>query len=233
MSHLRRLIWHIASRLLILTLVLGLLITGFYYAMNMTNIYIVLKDGMARRAQVVMMTEDMEELRKYFYDSFLNRDSTVQTVVNGTSPYQDYNIVGIHGGPLYQDQGIVKNTDNLIRCMQNPKTFFVSHPDDGWFPLDYDAVVQAAKAYGAALEVNNPHVKYPWRKNCLENIRTYLALCMQYRVPIFVGSDAHDPSQVGNFDEAIALLDEIGFDEDLILNNSEAKFRRFIGMPMD
>ncbi len=95
MKHLRRLIWHIASRLLIVTIVLGLLVTGFYYAMNMTNIYVVLKDGMARRAQVVMMTEDMDELRKYFYDSFLNRDGAVQTVVNGTSPYQAYNIVGI------------------------------------------------------------------------------------------------------------------------------------------
>ena len=95
MKHLRRLIWHIASRLLIVTLVLGLLITGFYYAMNMTNIYIVLKDGMARRAQVVMMTEDVQELRKYFYDSFLNRDGAVQTVMDGTSPYQAYNIVGI------------------------------------------------------------------------------------------------------------------------------------------
>ena len=95
MKHLRRLIWHIASRLLIITLVLGLLITGFYYAMNMTNIYIVLKDGMARRAQVVMMTEDISELKKYFYDSFLSRDAAVQTVVNGTSPYQAYNIVGI------------------------------------------------------------------------------------------------------------------------------------------
>ena len=95
MKYLRRLIWHIASRLLIVTLVLGLLVTGFYYAMNMTNIYVVLKDGMARRAQVVMMTEDMDELRKYFYDSFLNRDAAVQTVLNGTSPYQAYKIVGI------------------------------------------------------------------------------------------------------------------------------------------
>lgn len=95
MKHLRRLIWHIASRLLIVTLVLGLLVTGFYYAMNMTNMYVVLKDGMARRAQVVMMTEEVSELRKYFYDSFLSRDAAVQTVVNGTSPYQAYNIVGI------------------------------------------------------------------------------------------------------------------------------------------
>lgn len=143
--------------------------------------------------------------------------------------FLDYNIVGIHGGPCYQDQGIVKNTDNLIRCMQNPKTFFVSHPDDGYFPLDYEALVSAAKELGVALEVNNAHVRYPWRKNCLANIHTYLGLCMQYRVPIFVGSDAHDPSQVGDFDAAISLLDEIGFDEDLILNNSEEKFRAHIG----
>lgn len=95
MKYLRRLIWHIAFRLLALTVVLGLLVTGFYYAMNMTNIYVVLKDGMARRAQVVMMTEDVSELNKYFYDSFLSRDAAVQTVVNGTSPYQAYNVVGI------------------------------------------------------------------------------------------------------------------------------------------
>lgn len=95
MKYLRRLIWHIASRLMIVTLVLGLLVTGFYYAMNMTNIYVVLKDGMARRTQVVMMTEEAEELRKYFYDSFLSRDAAVQAALNGTSPYQAYNIVGI------------------------------------------------------------------------------------------------------------------------------------------
>lgn len=142
----------------------------------------------------------------------------------------DYNIVGIHGGPCcYEDQGIVKNTDNLIRCMANPKTFFVSHPDDGWFPLDYESVVLAAKEYGVALEVNNAHVKHPWRKDCLKNIHTYLELCMRYKAPVFVGSDAHDPSQIGQFEEAIALLAGIGFDEELIINNSEEKFRSFIG----
>ena len=50
MQYLRRLVWYIASRLLVITLVLGLMVTGFYYAMNVTNINVVLKDGMARRA---------------------------------------------------------------------------------------------------------------------------------------------------------------------------------------
>ena len=124
----------------------------------------------------------------------------------------DYCIVGIHG-TRYENQGIEKNTDNLIKCLQNPKTFFISHPDDGCFPLDYERLVLAAKEYGVALE---------------ENIRTYLDLCMKYRVNVFVGSDAHDPSQIGDFDAALDLLEEFGFDEDLIINTSEEKFRRFI-----
>jgi putative hydrolase len=141
----------------------------------------------------------------------------------------DYNIVGIHG-TCYEDQGIEKNTDNLIQCMANPKTFFVSHPDDGTWPLDYERLVPAAKRYGVALEVNNSTVRGGWKKNCIQNIHTYLDLCMNYRTNIVVGSDAHDPGQVGRFDEAIALLDEFGFDEELIINNSEEKFRAFIHM---
>lgn len=139
----------------------------------------------------------------------------------------DYCIAGIHG-TCYETKDIRTNTDNLLKCMANPKTFFVSHPDDGYFPLDYERLVLGAREYGVALEVNNSHVKYPWRKGTLENIKTYLELCMKYRVAIFVGSDAHDPSQIGCFDEAVSLLDEIGFDEELIINNDEDKFRSFI-----
>ncbi len=139
----------------------------------------------------------------------------------------DYNIVGIHGN-CYEDQGIDKNTDNLIRCMMHPKTFFVSHPDDGGFPLDYERLVLTAREQGVALELNDAHIRNPWMKDCLENARTYLKLCMKYRTNVFVGSDAHDPSRVGCFDTAIALLEELGFDEDLIVNNSLEKFEDFI-----
>lgn len=95
MKYLRRLIWHVASRLLIITLVLSLMVVAFYYAMNMSNMYVVLKDGMARRAQVAMMQEDASELTKYFSQRFMDTDPVVQSVRMGTSPYEDYNIRGI------------------------------------------------------------------------------------------------------------------------------------------
>ena len=140
----------------------------------------------------------------------------------------DYCIVGIHG-TCYETRDAEENTDNLLKCMAHPKTFFVSHPDDGYFPLDYERLVLGAKQYGVALEVNSSHIRNPWRMGTLENTRCYLELCMKHHVPVFVGSDAHVPSQIGDFDAAIALLDEMEFDEELIINNDEEKFRQFIG----
>ena len=64
MRYLRRLIWFIASRLLVILLVLGLLTVAFYFSMNATNIYIIIKDGMARRAQVIMMDEPVSQLEE-------------------------------------------------------------------------------------------------------------------------------------------------------------------------
>ena len=130
----------------------------------------------------------------------------------------DYAIVGIHG-LCYQNEGTDGNTTNLIECMKNPKVKLVSHPDDDHTPLDYPRLVQAALQYHVALEVNNSSlVKKDQRLNCYQNYRTMLALCQQYRVPIVVDSDAHDPSWVGRQDLACALLESVGFDEELVLN---------------
>ena len=51
---------------------------------------------------------------------------------------------------------------------------------------------------------------------------------MEYGVPVIVDSDAHDPDAVGNFSHAIKLLDEVGFDEQLILNNDLQKTKLFL-----
>ena len=140
----------------------------------------------------------------------------------------DYGIVGIHR-VCYTDEGIVKNTDNLIQCMAHPKVRFVSHPDDSHTPLDYPALVSAAIELGVALEVNNSSfLKLEKRLGCLDNYRTMLSLCMDLRCPIVVDSDAHDPSRVGKFDEAVKFLEEVGFDPALIVNADETRVRQFI-----
>ncbi|MGI6006112.1 MAG: phosphatase [Ruminococcus sp.] len=140
----------------------------------------------------------------------------------------DYAIVGIHK-ECYEDEGKEKNTRNIIECMKNEKVHFVSHPDDDHHPLDYEMLVKAAKQYKVALEVNNSSlVKKNRRLNCYENYRTMLSLCQKYRTAVIVSSDAHDPSWVGEFTLACQLLEQVGFDEDLVLNNGVEKIKKFI-----
>lgn len=140
----------------------------------------------------------------------------------------DYAIVGIHR-QCYENAGVVKNTENLISCMKHEKVFFVSHPDDDNTPLDYEKLVIAAKKYNVALEVNNSSLlKKNQRLNCVDNYKKMLNLCNQYGVHIIINSDAHDPSCVGDFSEADKLLNEVRFDNELILNTSIDKFKKFI-----
>jgi hypothetical protein len=96
MKYLRRIVWFFASRLLVVCLILGLIMTVFYYAMNLSNIQIVLKDGMASRAKYVMgMDNTRKELEKYFLTVCLENDPDILQTDEGNSPYKDYNVRGI------------------------------------------------------------------------------------------------------------------------------------------
>lgn len=95
MEKLRRFVWYLAGRLLLLLAVFSLCVVTLYYAMNATNIYIVLKDGMAKRAQVIMMDESPEELTKFFQGSYLQRDENLMLAIDGKSPYTYYTVRGI------------------------------------------------------------------------------------------------------------------------------------------
>lgn len=140
----------------------------------------------------------------------------------------DYAAAGIHG-QCYEDEGVVGNTDTVIHCMEDPKVRFISHPDDGNFPLDYPTLVQGAKEYGVALEVNNSSLRKPtMRPGCVENYERMVPLCMEYGVPIIVNTDAHDPSAVGDFAHARALLERLGVPDELIVNNDLEKLKRFL-----
>ena len=140
----------------------------------------------------------------------------------------DFAIIGIHG-ECYQDAGKEENTKNVISCMKNPKVKAVSHPDDDHTPLDYEKLVQGAKEYGVALEVNNSSfLKTDKRLNCIENYRTMLKYCEKYRVPIVINSDAHDPSAVGKLDIAKNFIESTGFDERLILSTNPEKLLKFL-----
>ena len=93
-----------------------------------------------------------------------------------------------------------------------------------------DQRIPSLRELGVLLEVNNSSlVKKELRLNCYDNYRRMLRLCEAYRVPVYLASDAHDPSGVGQFDLADALLREVGVDESLLLNRDTGRFLNLIG----
>ena len=90
MKYVRRFMSWLASRLLAVTLILALAVTVFYYAMNMANIQVVLKDGMAARVKAQMGMTDGTDLSKFFVTESISYDE------KSLSPtYDGYNIRGI------------------------------------------------------------------------------------------------------------------------------------------
>ena len=88
MKYLTRLVWYGVTRLLALCLALGLIIMAFSLAMNASNVYIILKDGLARRCQVVMQGAEEDGLNVYFSEGCLRSDPALSIARNGSSPYQ-------------------------------------------------------------------------------------------------------------------------------------------------
>jgi len=91
-KYVRRLMWFIASRLLIVTLLVSIMVCGFYMCMNSGNIYVVVSDGLDKRVEVVLTREDSAELSSYFHSDFLKADPVLNLAFTDSSPYVNYNI---------------------------------------------------------------------------------------------------------------------------------------------
>ena len=92
MVYIRRLIWFVAMRLILVCVLAGMLICGFFMCMNMANVYVLLDEGLEKRVEVILTQEDAEELNKYFHYDFLSADPALKGAFDGTSVYQDYTI---------------------------------------------------------------------------------------------------------------------------------------------
>lgn len=121
-----------------------------------------------------------------------------------------------------------ENTDAVVAAIMNPDIDIIGHPDDGVFELDYPTIVAAAKQYHTLLEINNNSLAGKMRLNADRNTRYMLELCAEQGVPVVADSDAHDPSYVGRLGAALALLEEVSFPRELIMNLSAEKMKAFI-----
>ena len=140
----------------------------------------------------------------------------------------DYAIISMHS-PNYQSGSAEENTLAYVNAMRHPHIKIVGHPEDVKFPIDFEALIVAAKHFGVAIEINN-HSLSPegYRGDVRKNVKTILELCEKHACPVVLSSDSHGVQQVGNFEYALELVNGCNFPKELILNYSLERYKNFI-----
>lgn len=128
----------------------------------------------------------------------------------------DLIIAGFHESVL-APQDKETNTRTLIATIASKKNHIISHPGNPKYPIDIQAVAEAAAQHRVALEINNSsfiHSRIGSEPNC----RLVAQAVKEAGGLIALGSDSHIAYSLGNFDQALRILQDIDFPEDRILN---------------
>ena len=159
--------------------------------------------------------------------SYMDMDATLDLPENRLEKMEIV-IASRHGGGFACDETNYAQT--LLNAMENPYIDILGHIARTSFTLtdeEYDIIAKTAKEKGKLVELN---------ENCFgkkipafaENSRKLMLACKKHGTPIVVNSDAHFCTYVGKFNKAVALLEEIEFDEELVMNTSLDKFMGYI-----
>ena len=115
-----------------------------------------------------------------------------------------------------------EHTSCWLAIAENPLVDVIGHCGDPRYAFDLDTVIPAFGQFGKIVEINSHSFK--GRAGSDVGCRQVALACMKYQVPVVVSSDAHFVDHIGHFDEALAMLTQIGFPEELILNADKKRF---------
>ncbi len=121
---------------------------------------------------------------------------------------------------------VKKHTEGWLNVVKNPHVDCVGHAGNPVFACDYEALVKACARYQKVIEINSNSFRV--RPGSDSNCRVIARLCREYQVPVLVSSDAHILYSVGEHRDAVGMLEEIGFPEELVLNADEGRIRDYI-----
>lgn len=124
-----------------------------------------------------------------------------------------------------------QNTKAMLEAIKNPWINIIGHPDDNRYPVDFEAVVKAAHDNNTLIELNNASLKPGGpRTGTWDNDRKMLEMCKRYGTHITISSDAHVEEDIGNFEYALQIIEEMDFPERLIASTDYDKLSSFLNI---
>ncbi len=138
-------------------------------------------------------------------------------VPDGVLKNLDIVIASVHN-PVYKDLGTEDNTSAYIKVIENPYVDIIGHSGNPECQFDIEKVVKYARDLNKFIEINEN--TFNIRKKNVDICREIALCAKKLGAQIVVNSDAHFALNIGCFDNAVSLLEEIDFPEELIANRS-------------
>ena len=134
----------------------------------------------------------------------------------------DYAIASVHIKTFCNAATPDQNTAMYIHALEHPKVLILGHIGRLGIEFELDPVLQAARDLGKLVEINNSTLGFGPAAH--ERCRHIAQRCAELGCSVSLGSDAHISYQVGRLDQALAMLEEIDFPQELIATRSREAF---------
>ena len=139
----------------------------------------------------------------------------------------DIVLAGFHP-PCFNGGSVAENTRAMINAIKNPLVDIIVHPGNPQYPIDLEEVIAAVREYDTILEINNNSLSDGVRKGSKENCILIARELARWNLPVSIGSDAHYVDRVGEFENALKLVQEAGIREEQVLNTSSEKIKAYL-----
>jgi len=119
-----------------------------------------------------------------------------------------------------------RNTETLLRALENPHVDAISHPNNPQVPVDLEGFVRGCAERNRLVELNQNSLTAGGEAaaRCVLLARC----CVRLGVRVLCGSDAHIAFAVGRFEPMGRLFREIGMPEELVMNASMKRFKSYL-----
>lgn len=136
-------------------------------------------------------------------------------------------IASIHGSVVKEKEFTVdKCTELWLNIAENPLVTVIGHSGGERYKYDYETVIKRFAEKGKLVEINNN--SFYSRPNSISNCITIAKICKRLSVPVIVNSDSHFSTGVGEVSDAIKMLKEIDFPQELIVNTDVDRFKTYL-----
>ncbi len=138
----------------------------------------------------------------------------------------DFCIASLHMPTFHDEVNVETCTEAYMKMAENPHINMIAHSGSPYFRYDYEKVIKEFAYRGKLIEINNASIKHKpsFVPNCIEIAK----LCRKYSCRVSVDTDAHFITQLGRADEALRMLSEIDFPQELVVNSSVENLNKYL-----